>query len=135
MCFTFFLFFFLSTLTSRQDRSLAIMQSVSFHPELHASSNLKNLILTLFTGMKILRSLLLNSELILNVPHALSFFFNFLEIFHSLIWQKVSQDLKYVNQEIIVLLPICQLIFFDESRRNQIFLHRFSEHNFIKNND
>ena len=67
------------------------MQSVSFHPELHASSNLKNLILTLFTGMKILilprSSTFLTSEfsidfensVLIYVPHDLRFFFDFLE--------------------------------------------------------
>ena len=67
------------------------MQSVSFHPELHASSNLKNLILTLFTGMKILilprSSTFLTSEFSIDfensvltyVPHDLRFFFDFLE--------------------------------------------------------
>ena len=91
LCVSFFSFFFLSTLTSRQDRSLAIMQSVSFHPELHASSNLKNLILTLFTGMKILilpRSTFHSSEFSIDFECApcTNIFLFFLKIFYSLIF-------------------------------------------------
>ena len=55
------------------------MQSVSFHPELHASSNLKNLILTLFTGMKILilprSSTFLTAEFSIDFENALRFSF------------------------------------------------------------